>query len=293
MARETHTGRSRTYSVNMAPIQLAQYPVGGRQATFMEEKSKNRSVQNTATQSQGESRLGRIIDSLDRSIPLPDSRRSFLKTSGVLLVIFAGLMVNVLLSVQILEARVKLADIQNRHAVVERQSGELLWLIGRATNLQVLQERARAAGYIPITEREFVRTYTPEVARTSPDRETISPTRPGGHDGSVKPESPASTAPDLQMEDMPAAQEQADAAGLAVEPVQRTERLQQWRAVLFPDDTLGAASPQDSAIDPAFSNVPTQAQSVDSEVSGEPSPPAWTQELVDNVTSLLSRFAGP
>ncbi len=100
--------------------------------------------------------LTRSFKALDRSLPLPDNGRSYTYFLLAILVVTAGMMVQLMLSASTLQSEVELYEKQNRHTGIERDNGEILWRIGRETNLRNVEARALQAGYKPIEEREYV-----------------------------------------------------------------------------------------------------------------------------------------
>ncbi len=100
--------------------------------------------------------LTRAFKALDRSLPLPDNARSYTYLLLALLIVTSGMMVQLVLSAKTLQSKVELADKQNRHTSIERDNGEILWRIGRETNLRNVEARALQSGYKSIDEREYI-----------------------------------------------------------------------------------------------------------------------------------------
>jgi hypothetical protein len=98
----------------------------------------------------------RLVDSLDRAIPLPSTLRSFLAYMAGLLLIAAGMLLHVSLSAQILQARVEVDRLKEVHDSIQNRNAELVWEIARKTNLEHIQQAAYAQGYRPITQRQYV-----------------------------------------------------------------------------------------------------------------------------------------
>lgn len=272
MAQQVKPQRKKTYSMELAQLPAADTQARGRGPLLMDESPQAEPVPLIRG-----FQLTQIIESLDNAIPLPHDLRSFAIYFGLILTVAAGMMVHVLLSAQILQAKVELVNKQARHTVVERQNGELLWLIGRSTNLAFVQDRARAAGYRPIDERQFVEVDGDKVSIRRLDEEAnvssqFEPSRSAQQPSLAS----AVTQPDGRLDGV--------ASGV-VEPVpqpaEATGLLQQWRAVL----DAGARSPGVSESEPGSVRQQLQAES-------EISQPAWLKDLVGTITDLFSGTRG-
>ena len=134
----------------------AMYPQAPRLASDPPRERTTDSPSEPKLRRLGSIQLVGLIEWLNKVIPLPNSRRSFGLYMVAFLIVIAGMMTHVLLSAQILQLQVELSVLEGRHSIIERETGEVLWEIGRVTNLRHVEERAKAAGYAPITEREYV-----------------------------------------------------------------------------------------------------------------------------------------
>ena len=312
MARQVEARQSNTYPVELAQLPATDYVAGGRSPMRMEESPQSGSGQRT-----GGFQLARLVDSLDNAIPLPDDLRSFLVYFGILLVVAGGMMMHVLLSAQILQAEVELANMQNYHTVVKRQNGELLWRIGRATNLAYVQDKARAAGYMPIDERQYVEAGTPgatgEAAsvgstprlRGSQAQETMTqgrlPARPAeSASGAQGPSAEYRGAePDPATTERPASKKPVAESSLTDSP----NVLQQWWAVLYPRSQAPSSQPAatratdgapaagaGSTANERSSNALDLATAAETTASdGEPEQSMWIDQVWEYITALFAR----
>lgn len=101
-------------------------------------------------------RLQALVDIFDRYLRLPSNPRTFALYLAALLLVSAGATLYISLAARILEAQVQIARMGQQLAAVEQQNGDILWQIARETNTQTLFTRISAAGYVPVTEREYV-----------------------------------------------------------------------------------------------------------------------------------------
>ncbi len=102
------------------------------------------------------SRLQALLDICDRYLRLPNNPRAFSLYLAALILVSAGATLYVSLSAQILQAEVQLTRGKETLATIEQENGDLLWKIARETNMNNLQERIAALGYVPVQEREYV-----------------------------------------------------------------------------------------------------------------------------------------
>jgi hypothetical protein len=259
MPQETKTATSTTtYSMQMAQLHVADFPASRRGLGAADETPRS-----LADQRQGPPPLAEIIDSLDHALPFPKDLRSFLAYCTVLFLIVAGMMIHVLLSAQILQSEVRLAELQNRHELLERQNGELLWRIGRATNLQSVQVRAIAEGYVPIATREFVRIPVP-----GQERNGLALVRPEVEPGAL-------------IQDTPPAKVDGQRSANPAQP------LSQWRALLFQDNEAEVSTAIFASVDDAAG-----PGSFTTGVEVEPRRPSWDTRVVDRFTTVIDRIVG-
>jgi hypothetical protein len=101
-------------------------------------------------------RIAALIAELERTFSLPQDFRGFaIYTSGILL-ICTGMLIHIFLSAQILEAEYTIAQQKKQLQSIEQRNGELIWQIARESNLDRIEDRVKALGYLPITQREYV-----------------------------------------------------------------------------------------------------------------------------------------
>jgi hypothetical protein len=101
-------------------------------------------------------RLQQIIDLLDSSLRLPNNPRAFMTYLLGLIIVFAGAFVHVLMAAQIMQAEFTLAQLQEEYRAIEQQNGDIIFQIARDSNMNRLQERVLAQGYVQVEEREYV-----------------------------------------------------------------------------------------------------------------------------------------
>lgn len=142
--------QGRTFAISSARAGQADALRTPKAKTDKSEKSKSDSAAHEPDL------LTRVFRALDQSLPLPNNARAYSYFLLALLVVAGGMMVQLVLSANILESRVELADKQNRHTIIERDNAEILWQIGRETNFRNIQTRAMKAGYVSIENREYI-----------------------------------------------------------------------------------------------------------------------------------------
>lgn len=284
MSKNAKAGRNRTLAFQVAQLRVMDLPAGRRGPSYMDDRPRTRPNQDS-----GGSRLSRIIEFLDESIPLPRDLRSFLIYCSVLFVVVAGTMVHVLMSAQILQAEVEVANMENQYTVIKRQNGELLWRIGRATNLQQVQERAKAEGYAPIAERQYVgtgagggvldarRPMARDQADDAPPEESPAP-------AAATPDTETALAADETSATLQAPGENVPAT------VDRRQRLRQWWTVLYPD-AEGEDGPTPTPADEATA-TPSLQSSLPITVEEQSWQPIWMDNVVDSITVLITRTTG-
>jgi hypothetical protein len=101
-------------------------------------------------------RLERLVQGMERSLPLPTSPRGYLLFLCWLILIVGGMSILALMSAQILETRVQLSRLSTQHTLIQEQNAELVWLIARETNLRHVKRRLADKGYVPLTQVEYV-----------------------------------------------------------------------------------------------------------------------------------------
>jgi hypothetical protein len=108
----------------------------------------NESLQRTLTNE-------RLV-ALGRNLSLPANARSFwLFLAGVLLVC-AGMLMHILLSVQLWQGQLHLQELQAQYQSIEQQNAEEVWQIATASSLESIRLRAIAQGYEVPLERHYI-----------------------------------------------------------------------------------------------------------------------------------------
>ena len=169
MLRSRHTASSSTYSLQVAQLPASEFPAGPRLLRDADRAARKPA----ALEPSFSGAADRLIDGLDRAIPLPTNPRSFLVYLAVLSIIAAGMLLQVSLSAQILQARVEVNRLQEVHDNIQSRNAELVWEIARRTNLEHIQQAAYAQGYRPITQRQYV--YVPTEPQVLPAAVEVAP----------------------------------------------------------------------------------------------------------------------
>ena len=288
MPRQAEASQSRSYNIELAQTPAADLLAPGLRPLHMDE-----TPQSGPAKRAGGFQISRVVEWLDNAIPLPNDLRSFAIYLGVLMAVAAGMMIHVLLAAQILQAEVELDARQAYYTVVKRQNGELLWRIGRATNLEHVQAKASAAGYRPIDERQFVEVGPAGVTirNTDGDTESVRERYRGGASAlaplpagerrsqplsasrspSLEDEAPAEAAPASSSSAAPRNGVGASPEGAG----QRTNLIQEWRTVLAPRGQATEGTASDAL--PAGREVQTEM---------EQTSPAWLDQVADYVNDL-------
>lgn len=105
------------------------------------------------------------LRSLQNTLQLPVTWQQYLTMLGVVLVLAAGLAVEVLLTVQIAEAEATVRALRSEYAWIQYENSELIHQIATQSSLSEVQRRAAVLNYIPATSRTFVyRSDAPAMA---------------------------------------------------------------------------------------------------------------------------------
>jgi hypothetical protein len=119
-------------------------------------------------------RIARIIGFLDNSLRLPDNPRAFGLYLVALLVIFIGAFLHVLMAAQIMQTRYTLSSLEREHVNLERENGNLVYVISTYLNQGRLYTEAGNQGYITPELRTFVVREAPAVAQSLPETATAT-----------------------------------------------------------------------------------------------------------------------
>lgn len=272
MTQQVKSQRRKAYSMELAQLPVVDAQPGGRGPLLMDEEPQSAPVPSIRGL-----QLTQIVEFLDNTVRLPRDLRSFALYFGVLMTVAAGGMAHVLLSAQILQAEVDLVKMQAHHTVVERQNGELLWLIGRATNLSLVQDKAKAAGYRPIDERQFVEIDGEKVYIRDLDAEAAA----ASSFEPARPEQQTPLAMSIAQTDDRLSGIEPDGATSVTEPAEVAGLLQQWRAVLS-----GASG------SPRVSEAPPSASTQELRSDGRIGQPAWIRDVVNYFSDLVAGVRG-
>lgn len=131
-------------------------------------------------------RLERMVENVERSLPLPTSARGYLLYLCWLTLIVGGMGILTLMSAQILQARVDLQRLRDEHTLVQQRNSELVWLIARETNLERVQRRLAGKGYIATDDLDYDLQYVvlgapatgPDASSPALTASTTSPASP-------------------------------------------------------------------------------------------------------------------
>ena len=230
------------------------------------------------TQRNGRIQIARIVETLDNAIPLPYDARSFATYFGILLAVAAGMMIHVLLAAQILQTEVRLANMQTQHTVIERQNGELLWRIGKATNYVTVYQRARAAGYRPIDQRQFVEVRPDGVRVRATEADALAGGLQAQTSGPREATSAANSTSEAReqspQDQNQTQQESADEEVPADILRQRLAVLSQWRSLLAPNAPVSTDST------PAMATETSRSK------------PVWLDQVVEYFETLYADVVG-
>ncbi len=93
---------------------------------------------------------------LGRSLSLPANASSFWLFLAGLLLVCAGMLMHILLSVQLWQAQLHLQELKAQYQSIERQNAEEVWQIATAASLESVRLRAIAQGYEVPLERHYI-----------------------------------------------------------------------------------------------------------------------------------------
>lgn len=110
------------------------------------------------------SRWQAMGDSLQNLLPLPVTWQQYLLACLALAVVFGGMLLHVLLSVQIAGADFQLRQMSAEYARIERQNSELVYQIAQRSSLVQMANLAAQQGYVPATGRTYALRSRLDVA---------------------------------------------------------------------------------------------------------------------------------
>ncbi|MEX1018329.1 MAG: hypothetical protein WDZ49_01645 [Litorilinea sp.] len=140
-------------------------------------------------------RLERMVEGMERALPLPTSPRGYLLYLCWLVLIVGGMGILTLMSAQIMQARMELRTLRAEHTLIQQRNSELVWLIARETNLERVRRRLAGKGYIAAGDLDYDMQY---VVLDQPNADASGSDTPRLVDSLETPASLAATVnPDL------------------------------------------------------------------------------------------------
>ena len=126
------------------------------------------------------------LRSLQNSLQLPKNWQQYLILLIVMLMIGAGMVVQVLLAVQIAEAQAMARSLRMEYQSIQFENSELIYQIATRSSLGQVQRRAEELGYIPATSRTFVYrnnelAASPEHGQPAVGAASVAPVSTAGH----------------------------------------------------------------------------------------------------------------
>ncbi len=96
------------------------------------------------------------LRTLQDTLRFPETWQQYLILLAFVLLIMAGMLFQVYLSVQIAQVDGQLGVLEAEHARTKRENSELIYQITMNTSLREVQRQAELTGYVPATARKFV-----------------------------------------------------------------------------------------------------------------------------------------
>ena len=96
------------------------------------------------------------FDAMRQAFALPTTARGFGVFLLVLLLLAAATFMQVLLSAQILDAEMRVGEMQAKLDSIDQRSAEVAWEIAMVSQLGNVAGRARSAGFVPVLEPTYV-----------------------------------------------------------------------------------------------------------------------------------------
>lgn len=166
------------------------------------------------------------LRSLQNLLQLPESWQQYLVLLGVIALIGAGIVTQVLLTAQIAEAESTLRSLRSEYQWIQYENSELIHQIATRSSLAQIQRRAADLGYIPATSRTFVyRSDVPALGMAA----TIT-TLPD-----------VASEPEIVIQPGPPTPAQVPAEPVAVEPQPWWETARLWLTQRYASLVPGAA----------------------------------------------------
>jgi hypothetical protein len=114
-------------------------------------------------------------------LSLPGDLRSFALFVAAVGIVSGGMALHILLSAQILDARVELRTMKADYDATMRQNADLVWQIAEAKSLPAVVARAQALGYRASTDPQYVvRVAVPELDAAPAARLDVAGEQPAG-----------------------------------------------------------------------------------------------------------------
>jgi hypothetical protein len=134
-----------------------------------------------------ESLRGEWIATLRSAARLPATPREFMIYSVGLFLIACGLALHVFLSVQILDTRVQIRQIDAEIEHIERINSEIIYATTLHTSVEQMEQRIQASGYAYTTDRLYVAHADTVDPRSTPDDQPLGKElQPASDEGSTQ-----------------------------------------------------------------------------------------------------------
>lgn len=117
------------------------------------------------------------LDTVDQTLGLPTTARSFIWTVLAVALICAGMSLLVATSIQTFQTRQLIGQLREQQQRIERQNADVVWQISQYTELNQVRQRAIALGY----EAPSVRNYVVNQGDATPSSALVVATGATGH----------------------------------------------------------------------------------------------------------------
>ena len=125
---------------------------------------------------------------LGRAIPFPQTFPEFLRWTLALAFLTLGISLYVWTSVLITQTEMQVAQLKAQHARLEQENAQILWQISQYTSLERVQAQAQEQGYIPMTQRRYVKTNRlGQIVPAEPFAQTARPAQAASEDARPAP----------------------------------------------------------------------------------------------------------
>jgi hypothetical protein len=128
----------------------------------------------------------RTLKALGVTLALPHNLRSFLLFLLALIVVAAGMTMQIMLSMQIWQTAAKVAVLKSEYQAIEQQNTALVWEIAQQSTLENVRQRAETLGYSVALNRYYVPApQSAHLATADGKPVTASPTTSSAHQSSA------------------------------------------------------------------------------------------------------------